>query len=205
MSPGETLAEDERMTTHQTLEHTEHAEHAAEHGNKRAALVVAALAAVLAICEQQAKHAEIKVEENSIAAADAWNQYQAKSVRQAIARDLERLAATFDAPTQVELISRRADLLKQYAADQQHYEKDAKDGKEAIATRARSFEATREEELERTHTFDNAAAALQLGIVLATASVITSSAMLIWAAYGVGALGVILGILGWVVPGLAAF
>lgn len=193
------------MTTHQTLEHTEHAEHAAEHGNKRAALVVAALAAVLAICEQQAKHAEIRVEESSIAAADAWNQYQAKSVRQAIARDLERLIATLDVPTQVELVSRRADVLKQYQADQIHYEKDVKDGKVAIATRARAFETTREEEIERTHSFDNAAAALQLGIVLATASVITASAMLIWAAYGVGALGVILGILGWVAPGLAAF
>lgn len=193
------------MATHQTLEHTEHAEHAAEHGNKRAALLVAALAAVLAICEQQAKHAEIKVEENAIAAADAWNQYQAKSVRQAMARDLERLAGTLDAPTQTELVSRRADVLKQYTADQVHYEKDTKDGKEAIAKRARGFEETREEEIHRTHTFDNAAAALQLGIVLATASVITNSAMLIWAAYGVGALGVIIGILGLVAPEVAAF
>ena len=193
------------MTTHQSLEHTEHAEHAAEHGNKRAALLVAALAAVLAICEQQGKHAEIKVEENSIAAADTWNQYQAKSVRQAMARDLERLAATLDAPTQIELVSRRADVLKQYQSDQQHYEKDTKDGKEAIAARARAFESTREEELHRTHTFDNASAALQLGIVLATASVITASGMLVWAAYGVGALGVILGILGFVAPQVAAF
>lgn len=193
------------MTTHQTLEHTEHAEHAAEHGNKRAALVVAALAAVLAICEQQAKHAEIKVEESSIAAADSWNQYQAKSVRQAIARDLGRLAATLDVPTQVELVSRRADVIKQYQSDQQHYEKDVKDGKEAIAQRARAYEETRDEEIHRTHTFDNAAAALQLGIVLATASVITASAMLVWAAYAVGALGVIIMVLGFVSPGLAAF
>ncbi|MBV9755646.1 MAG: DUF4337 family protein, partial [Alphaproteobacteria bacterium] len=63
----------------------------------------------------------------------------------------------------------------------------------------------REEEIHRTHTFDNAAAALQLGIVLATASVITTSAMLVWAAYGIGALGVIIGILGFVAPELAAF
>jgi hypothetical protein len=68
---------------HETLEHHEHAEHIA-HGNdaheaaapyrrfnQMAALLVAVLAAGLAITEQGAKQAEIRVQQNAIAATDA--------------------------------------------------------------------------------------------------------------------------------------
>ncbi len=81
------------MSTFQSLEHHEHAEHAAQHGAKGAALLVAVLAALLALVEVQGKHAEILVEENSISAADSWSQYQAKSIRQAVARDIGRPGA----------------------------------------------------------------------------------------------------------------
>src|SRR5665213_2472685 len=105
-------------------EHAEHAEHAAEHGNKKAALLIAVLAAGLAICEQQAKHAEIAVEANAVAAADTWNQYQGKSVRQAVALDLERVINTFDLPAQAALVARRAEVMKALRSDQDHYETD---------------------------------------------------------------------------------
>jgi hypothetical protein len=192
------------MTTHGSLEHQEHAEHAATHGNKRAALLIAVLAAALAICEQQGKHAEIAVEEQAIRTADAWAQYQAKSIRAAVAQDIERLASTLDRPADGDLIATRAGVLKQLKSDQVHYETDAKDGKEAIASRARAFDEARQNALERTHSFDNAAAALELGIVLATASVITASTLLIRFAFVLGAIGVVLGVLGVVAPTLGA-
>jgi Domain of unknown function (DUF4337) len=71
-----------------------------------------------------------------------------------------------------------------------------------IAKRAEAFEAAREHALERSHTYDNAAAALQLGIVLATASVVTGSALLIRLAMVLGAAGVALGVLAAAAPGL---
>jgi hypothetical protein len=190
---------------HQALEHQEHAEHAAEHGNKRAALLVAILAACLAITEQQAKHAEILVDKNSILAADAWNQYQAKSIRETLARDVGQLASSLDAPSQPDLAARRAEIIKSLKADELHYAKDERDGKEVIAARAHAFEEARDFTLERSHTFDNAAAVLELGIVLATVSAITASKMLIRLALGLGALGVVLGVLGVVAPSLGAF
>ena len=193
------------MTAVQSIEHGEHAAHAAEHGAKGAALLVAILAALLALTEVQAKHAEIKVEESSIAAADSWNQYQAKSIRQAVARDVERLAATLDTPSSTEGAKGRQELLAGLRAEQEHYDKDPHDGKKAITDRAHDFEHERDEALERTHAFDNAAAALELGIVLATASAITSSKMLIRAAMGLGVAGVILGTLGLVAPSWGAF
>jgi hypothetical protein len=193
------------MSALETLEHHEHASHAAEHGNKNAALLVAVLAALLALAEVQAKHAEVKVQENLIAAADAWNQYQAKSIRQAVARDLERLSGTLDMPADPALATQRKALLKTLHGDQEHYESDPKDGKTAIAARAHGFEDAREESLERFHAFDNVVAALELGIVLATASAITQSKMLVRLALGLGLLGVVLAVLGFVAPSVAAF
>lgn len=193
------------MTTHESLEHQEHVEHTASHGNKRAALLIAVLAAALAICEQQSKHAEIAVEENAVLAADAWNQYQAKSIRAAVAQDIARLGATLDPPAEPRLLLLRADVLKQLHADQIHYERGGKDGKKEIALRARHFEEVRQYSLERTHTFDNAAAALELGIVLSTASAITLSKLLIRFAGLMGVIGLVLGLLGFFAPGLLVF
>jgi Domain of unknown function (DUF4337) len=192
------------MPTHESLEHQEHAEHAAVHGNKRAALLIAILAAALALCEQQGKHAEIAVQEQAILTADAWAQYQAKSIRAAVAQDIQRLASTLNPPVDADLIATRVNVLKQLQSDQMHYETDPQDGKAAIAARARAFDAARQESLERDHSFDNAAAALELGIVLATASVITASKLLIRFAFVLGGVGIVLGVLGAVAPSLGA-
>lgn len=185
--------------------HAEHAEHAAPPNNKRAALLIAVLAAILAISEQQAKRADIAVEENGILAADTWNEYQAKSVRSAVAHDLERFATTLDAPTQSDRVTLRAGFLQQLRADQEHYEKDAATGKSALAVRAHDYETRRQENLERAHTYDNAGAALELGIVLATASVITASTLLLRFAYVMGAAGVVLSLFGAIAPALVVF
>jgi hypothetical protein len=193
------------MSTHETLEHQEHAQHAAGHGSKNAALLIAVLAALLALVEVQAKHAEIQVEEDSVAAADSWSQYQAKSIRQAIAHDLQRLIATLDPPAVPDRLAARQDLEKGLADDQLRYDKDPKDGKQAIARHAHELEAERDETLERAHGFDNASAALELGIVLATASAITNSKMLIRIALGLGIAGVALAICAHFAPSLAAF
>lgn len=189
----------------QSHEHAEHAEHAAEHGNKRAALLIAVCAAVLAICEQQAKHAEIAVEANAVLAADTWNEYQGKSVRQAMALDLERIIGTFDSPADPARVAQRETAIKQLRSDQDHYEKDPESGKKALAERARHYEEVRDNSVERSHTFDNAAASLELGIVLATASVITNAKLLLRFAALMGAIGLILGIFGAVAPEMVVF
>jgi hypothetical protein len=186
-------------------EHAEHAEHASEHGNKAAALLIAVLAAGLAICEQQAKRADIGVEANAILAADTWNQYQAKSVRSAMAQDLERVAATLEVPADPQRAALREAALKRLREDREHYETDPKNGKDALAEQARGFEEKRDHVLERAHTYDNAAASLELGIVLSTASVITSAKLLLRFAYLMGAIGIVLGIFGAIAPELVVF
>jgi gas vesicle protein len=200
-----------------SLEHHEHAEHLAHAGHgdaapeghghgggsQRAALLVAVLAAALAVTEQGAKHAEIRVQESSILAADTWSQYQSKSTRATFSKDLASLIDTLE-PGSPEVMARRSKLQEQMQRDQQRYENDPKDGKGAIAERAKAFEHEREHSLEETHSYHNGAAGIELGIVLATASAIIGSRLLIWMALGVGVAGIVFAILGYVAPDLGA-
>ena len=199
------------------LEHHEHAEHLAEHGhdaaghgtdshahaNQMAALLVAVLAASLAVTEQGAKHAEIRVQENSIFATDAWAQYQAKSTRGTLTNDLGALVAVLD-PGDAALTEQRKALLDRLKNDQDRIENDPKDGKTVIGERARAFEEARDYSLEQTHAYHNGAAAMELAIVLSTVSAITRSRMLIYMGLGLGIVGGIFALLGWFAPGYGA-
>lgn len=213
-----------------TLEHHEHAEHIAHaaahaggppghdpHGTgtathakaaaspQWAALLVAGLAAGLALSEQGAKHAEIKVQANLVAAVDAWNQYQAKSVRSTVARDVSLLMSTMEAPSTPEIADRRRKVAEGLATDQDRYDHDPNDGRDAIAVRAHDFEHARDHALEQTHSYHNGSAAMELGIVLTTASAIIGSRMLIWIALGLGVVGVACAVAGYAFPEWGAF
>ena len=184
-------------------EHAEAAEQAHE-GNKRAALLVAALAAVLALAEQGAKHAEMRVEDSSIAATDTWAQYQAKSTRATMAHDFADLVAALPAAGDPTAAARMTGLQNKLAADLKRYDT-GPEGRAAIATRAADLEHERDHALQRAHAFDNAAASLELGIVLVTASVIVGVTGLLWCGAALGALGLAFAVLALTAPALAAF
>lgn len=202
-----------------SLEHNEHAGHMAhggEHGGhgdqdshgagaadkgllfsaRLAALLVSCLAAGLAISEQGAKHAEIKVMARLVDATDAWAQYQAKSTRAATAKDFVMLMGALDPAAGRDAADRRKQAIAELNADQERYEHDPKDGKEAIAHRAHGMEHARDHALEQTHAYHNGSAAFELGIVLATASAIIGSRALICIAAGLGVIAAGLGVVG---------
>ena len=181
-------------------EHAEAAERAHE-GNKHAALLVAALAAVLALAEQGAKHAEMRVEDASIGATDTWAQYQAKSIRSAMSRDFADIVGAL--PAAPETTARVTALRDRLRDDQARYDH-GPDGKDATAHRAQALERERDDALQRGHAFDNGAAALELGIVLCTASVIVGVRFLLWMGAGLGVVGLALAILAMVAPAIGA-
>ena len=200
-----------------SLEHNEHAGHIAHAGHddhaagprpfppQLAALLVAFLAAGLAISEQGAKHAEIKIQANMINATDAWAQFQAKSTRATISKDFSDLIATLEPPSSPAVTERRVRVADGLKADQERFERDPKDGKEAIAHRAHEFEHARDHALEQTHAYHNGSASMELGIVLATASAIIGSRMLIGLAMGVGLIGALCAVAGYFRPEWGAF
>ncbi len=181
---------------HKQMEHQEHAEHAAHSGSQKAALLVTALAAALAITEQGAKHAEIRVQENSILAADLWNEYQGKSVRLTTARYLEKLEETEDGGSP-ETVQKRQAFIASLKSDESHFEHDPDSGRDALAKRARGMEAARDHALEQTHAYHNGAAAFELGIVLATASALTQARQLLVIAMVLGLAGLVFALLGY--------
>jgi hypothetical protein len=197
------------------LEHHEHAEHIAHGGehhsagdadarrNQMAALLVAVIAAGLAVTEQGARHAEIRLEENAIFATDAWAQYQAKSTRGTMSKDLSDMVGVMDIRDDA-LNSQRAKLIERLNVDQERFEKDPQDGKGAIMMRARAFEVARDRAMEQTHAYHNGAASMELGIVLATASAIIKSWPLIVMALLLGIAGGVFAILGLVAPEIGA-
>ncbi|PPQ35900.1 DUF4337 family protein [Rhodopila globiformis] len=199
----------------EALEHHEHAEHIA-HGhdahetsgperrfNQMAALLVAVLAAGLAITEQGAKQAEIRVQQNAIAATDTWAQYQAKSTRGTLSKDLAAVLSVLGSPDP-SVMQRRDQLIAQFNQDQDRFENDPKDGKTAIAARARGFEDARDHAMEQTHAYHNGAASMELGIVLSTASAITRARPLLLMALAFGLVGAVFSVLALVDPHLGA-
>lgn len=195
----------------ESLERHEHAAHGSEgeHGMSRAtqwtALLVATLAAGLAIAEQGARHAEIRVQQRAIDTTDAWAQYQAKSTRGTVARDVAALAAVLEFGTDPVAIARRDALVAKLRGDAESYDHDPKDGRDAIANRAHEFEHQRDHATEQTHAYHNGSASYQLGIVLATASAIMRSRALLLLAAALGVAGIVFSVLGYVAPELGAF
>lgn len=206
---------------YKTLEHGEHAthiaheaEHPGHHADQTgkrllsaqiAALVVATLAAGLALSEQGAKHAEIKVQENLVDATDAWAQYQAKSTRSALSRDIVQLIAVLGPAADSAVADRRDRAIEALKADEDRYINDPKDGMKAIANRAHEFEHARDHALEQTHAYHNGSAAMELGIVLATASAIIGSRLLLGFAGVIGVVGAWCAVAGYVAPEFGAF
>jgi Domain of unknown function (DUF4337) len=187
-----------------TKHQAEEAEHVG-HSNKHAALLIAVLAAALAVCEQQAKHAEVELTEKAVLAADTWNEYQAKSIRATNAHDLASVVSSFEDPATSDRLALRQKVLVRLAEDEKHYNSDPKTGKEVLAEHAKRYEEERTAAMERSHSLDNAAAALDLGIVLATASVITSAGALLLFAYLMGTIGVVLGVGSLIAPAMFVF
>ena len=171
---------------HEGLEHaTEAHEHGVVPHAKRAALVIAVLAACLAVCETGAKDAQTAFLTHHIAASDTWTQYQAKSGR------LTTLSATADVLASLPdaaspgVAKRIADAT---AGAARMRSEPGGDGMEQLAARAHDLEHMRDHDGHRHHGLEIASGGLQLAIVLASVSVVTGFVSLL---YGGGALGLV--------------
>jgi hypothetical protein len=177
---------------HEQMERLEHAEPAA-HRDKKIALLISVIALLLAFSETLGKGAQTEALSLNIKASDTWNFFQAKTIRQTslrIAADAMALEANVPASAAAKAaLAKQIDAWRQTAA---RYESDPaeKDGRKELRALAERYERERDTFLARYHHYEFASAAFQIGIVLASASVITRMAALTWAAGGVGVLGI---------------
>lgn len=171
--------------------------------NKKVALLIAILAAGLAFSETLGKSAQTDGLSRHIEASNLWAFFQAKTIRMTTLRTaaeaLEVDAARAPAPEAKAALEKRvADWRK--AAARYESEPETGEGRKELAARAKAAEQRRDRSLAAYHRYEMSSAALQLGIVLATAHVITGVAFLLWAAAGLGAIGVAFAAIGFVAP-----
>ncbi len=176
-------------------ERVHEAQEAREHFRSRAALVIALVAAVLAICELGGDDAKNRMLNNNIRASDAWSFYQAKNLRQTeyklAADELKRSLAAPGLASEARALA-QADLAK-YEKTAARYEDDPHgDGKKQLQARAKGFEEARDVAGERNEFFDYAQMLLQLAVVLGSVSILALSRPLLWVSGVLGAAGLAL-------------
>jgi hypothetical protein len=168
---------------HEKLEHAEHAEHASHGGNKKIALLISVLALFLALSETLGKSAQTESISLNIKASDTWNFFQAKTIRQtAIRTAADGFAAQALGVTDETAKAALAKQIEAWRATAARYESDPKekDGRKELREQAERYEHARDLQLARYHQYEFASAAFQIGIVLASAEVITGMVVLGW-------------------------
>ena len=175
---------------HEAAERAEHVEHVAGQ-NKRVALLIAVIALCLAFSETLGKGAQTAALSDNVEASNLWAFFQAKTIRITTLRtaaDNRKIDAdaSRDPAVKAAIASQIDTWLKTVARYED--EADPPEGRKQLMARAKEAEEKRDTALARYHHYEVASAAFQIGIVLASATVITGILALVYLA---GALGVI--------------
>ena len=187
---------------HETLEHSEHAEHASHSGNKGIALLISVLALFLALSETLGKSAQTAALSYNVQANDDWAYYQAKTIRmgqlQTAADTMTLISQGTTDPALKDAQAKQIAAWRKEAARAD--DEPGRNGRKQLTEKARASEEERETALARYHNYEFASAAFQIGIVLASATIITGIAALAWIAGGLGAIGLAFMAIGLLAP-----
>ena len=169
------------------LEHEEHGhggghDKPPERNNRKIALLISVIALCLAFSETLGKSAQTAAISDNVEAANLWAFFQAKTIRrtlvEAAAQEMTigSLAVADEAAKAA--MAKQIALWKSEAA-RYRSEPSTREGSTELAARA------------KYHHYEVASAAYQIGIVLASAAVITSIVLLAYAAAGLGVIGLV--------------
>jgi hypothetical protein len=201
---------------HQVEHKLEHDEHGGGHGaadskdvNKRVALLISVLALFLAFSETMGKSAQTNALNYQIEASNLWNFFQAKNIRRTLtvvaaeSANVE-LATSSDEARKAEL-AKQVDKWNKLAARYQS-EPEAGGGKgegtRELSRRAIEQQHDRDIALAKYHHYEVASAAFQIGIVLASATIITGMIVLAWVSGLLAVAGIAITALGLYAPHL---
>lgn len=160
--------------------------------NKRIALVISVLALFLAFSETLGKSAQTSALSYNIEASNLWAFFQAKTIRMttlSTAADTRGIDAAGHADPAIRAaMTKQIETWKKTSA-RYNDEPETGEGRKQLATRAKTAEKKRDDALAKYHHYEVASAAFQIGIVLASAAVITGAIALVWIAGGLGIAG----------------
>ena len=187
------------MSAHESMEQAEHAEQASGE-NRKIALLIAVIALCLALSETLGKGAQTESISKNVEASNLWAFFQAKSIRRTVVQTAAEqaklsLGAAGDDAAKAALQKQIDDWQK--TAARYRSEPETGEGTEQLSERAKHAEEERDLATAKYHHFELASAAFQIGIVLASATIITGIIALAWisglltlAGIGITALGV---------------
>jgi Domain of unknown function (DUF4337) len=180
-----------------------HGKKPAENQNRKIALLISILALFLALSETLGKSAQTVGIELNIKASDTWNFFQAKTIRQTTLRTAaEALAIEVTVRPDDAYKAAMSKQVENWNATVKRYDSDPKekDGRKELKAQAEQYERDRDTAMARYHNYELGSAAYQIGIVLASAAVITGMMALAYGAAGVGVIGLIFAGLGLFAP-----
>jgi plasmid stabilization system protein ParE len=166
-------------------------------GNKGVALLISILALVLAFSETLGKGAQTAALAMNIEASNLWAFFQAKTIRQTV---LRTAAEELDVSAANNESAKKQIAKWRETAQRYQNEPETGEGRDQLAARAKEAEKKRDRSMAAYHHYELASAAVQIAIVLASASIITSMPALVWIAGALGALGVAFCVIGFFVP-----
>jgi hypothetical protein len=171
--------------------------------NRRIALLISVLALFLALSETLGKSAQTAAISDNVQASDLWAFYQAKTIRQTVLRTASEslaLTGTNNEATKA-AIKQKVDEW-QKAIDRYEVDPVKPEGRKQLSERATVLEHSRDTALAKYHNYEIASAAFQIGIVLASATVITGMTLLLFLSAGIGVLGILFTTFGLFAPEL---
>ena len=192
------------MSAHEAHERAEHAEEAGHH-NRGIALVISVLALLLAFSETLGKSAQTGALADTVRASDTWAFYQARNVRQTtVATAKERLELELPTFTDPAAKAAAAKKIEDWDKRIKRWESDPErgEGMKELREKAIGLEKKRDHQLEQYHNYEIASAVLQIGIVLASAAIITSLPILAWLSGLLGIAGFAFMLFGYFAPEL---
>jgi Domain of unknown function (DUF4337) len=192
------------MSAHESMEQADQAKEASSE-NRKIALLIAVIALCLALSETLGKGAQTETISKNVEASNLWAFFQAKSIRRTVvqtASDQSRLSigAVGDDAAKAALQKQIDDWQK--TAARYRSEPSTGEGTEQLSERAKHAEEERDLATAKYHHFELASAAFQIGIVLASATIITGIIALAWISGLLTLAGIAVTALGVFVPHL---
>jgi uncharacterized protein DUF4337 len=170
--------------------------------NKRIALLIAVIALFLSFSETLGKSAQTAGLSYNVEASNLWAFFQAKTIRRTLVETAaQAMAIEVNAPQHEPIkaaISKQVDAWQKTGA-RYRSEPETREGSVELAERAKQAEHNRDLAMAKYHHYELASAAFQIGIVLASAAVITGMLALVWVSGALAGVG-----LGFMAIGLFA-
>src|SRR5579872_7107089 len=180
------------------MEHEVEIEHPHNPVHRRVGIMIAIMAAGLAFTEMASRNADTDVVRGTIEATDTWAFYQAKTIRAAMLRaDARALSLQTTGRPEVNT----AEVAKTVAdwettAAHEDSEPSTGEGRKELALKAQAIEKHRDDRAAAKESYEMASGALELGILLASTSIVTGFFPLAFAGGGIGVVGGFLGLCG---------